>query len=220
MSLQDTLFGYPNQGSLNKLLGFPGQDVARKEPPRLIQAVAVGTTSATLAADPIQGDTLIACIGTRNNVSISVSGGTVTTWTRAATIQTASNSKSEIWYGVVDAPVVNRVVAWAGAGISPGIALMEWALPYRQLGSIVQSSSGGAGSIVSGALASRPNEIIVTVGCGNSASQIGGPGAGWNGINTSSVAVNAGYAFAFGATMTATYNNGAVQWSVCLAAFS
>lgn len=149
------LYGWPNQGSLNRLLGFPGQDVARKSPTP-VQYVGANTglsdtsESVSFANLPTLRNVIVVLQGCHNGSGPmpAPSGGGVTTWSLAK--RTVGNfCDAEIWVGLVDT-TPNKTITISG--LSDGymrFVIAEWVLP----------SGGKVGNTAGTTAASSPNTI-------------------------------------------------------------
>ncbi|MEN9323162.1 MAG: hypothetical protein RL699_942 [Bacteroidota bacterium] len=175
-------------------------------------ADAAANFSVTMAAAPINGNTLIAIISTRGTTASRVSGiiQTGATWTKAVEGTNASGSTTEIWY----APNISNAgttVSIAQASLLSAAVIAEYSglLTVNPLDDT--SSNIGSGNTISyanGLTTSQANELLIAgVGITNSSFDLSTQAA-YTGIandaSTNPTATNNSKVFAYDRIVTAT----------------
>jgi len=143
----------------------PVHDAPAGSPALVQQAIASANNTnspltATLPAQPASGDLLVMIGAAEHGGLTSVSGGGVTTWTRAT--QSLMNTNVEIWYGITDGSSAAVTVTFPAVNLPIWQLVTEWsgtaAANVLDASASISGTSSPAGA---GGVAAAARELVV-----------------------------------------------------------
>ena len=180
--------------------------------------------SATLSASPINGDLLVMVGAAEHGGLATVSGGGVTSWTRAT--RSLDNTNIEIWYGVCDGSSATVTITFPAYTLPIWMAVSEWSgMASTNVLDSTRSISGNTSPAGAGTLATtNAHDVLIFAVTDDTPNTFGAPTQGpWSamtGVSPPPLVQAAWYrevstAGSYGPTVTET----AHSWESAAAAF-